>query len=401
MMGGLRLSSLNAAGKDDNKVKSVIVLWMAGGPSQLETFDPHPNSKIGGPTKSLKTAAKGVEIASTYPHLAEVMEDVTLIRSVVSKEGDHERGTYTLKTGYRPDPTLKHPSLGAVICHELQDQDVEIPRHISILSNLWAPRGGYLGDQYDAFKVNDPRNQIPDVKSWVSEKRQLERLKSLKRVEKEFMKGRPEGLDQSLTLHQHTMENALKMMSSKQLSAFDVSEAPQSEQKSFGDSRFGRGCLAAIRLVEAGVSCVEVTLNGWDTHANNFEGCKTQAEKLDPAFASLIKGLKERELLDSTMVVCMGEFGRTPKVNVAEGRDHWPQAFSIAVAGGGFSGGEVIGATDPSGEKERPENPVLVRDIHATILNQLGIDYEKEVLTPIGRDMMLSEGKVLKQLLKV
>lgn len=380
--------------------KSLIILWMGGGPSQLETFDPHPGTKIGGPTKAIKTRVKEIQLAEGYEQLAEVMDKVSLIRSMTSKEGDHERGTITLKTGYRPDPTLVHPSLGAVLCHELPDHQIEIPRHISIAPNQFAPRGGFLGDQYDAFKIFDPGRSIPDVSMRVSEPRQKRRLESLDVLEEQFLNGRPEDLDQKLTLHRHTIEKALKMMSSEQLKAFDIEEVPQSERLAFGDSRFGRGCLAAMRLVETGVSCVEVNLNGWDTHVSNHEGCLTQAKQLDPAFAALIRGLEVRDLLDSTLVVCMGEFGRTPKINGTDGRDHWPQGFSIALAGGGLAGGRVLGATDPDGEKEIPKDPVPVKNLHATIMHQMGIDYSKELLTPIGRDMMLSEGRVLRELLK-
>lgn len=380
--------------------KALIVLWMSGGPSQLETFDPHPGTKIGGDTKSISTRVKGVKLAEGYEHLAEVMDKVSLIRSMTSQEGDHERGSMTLKTGYRPDPTLVHPSIGAVVCHELGVGNVEIPRHISIAPNQFAPRGGYLGDKFDAFKVSDPGRSIPDVGLRVNPTRQERRLKSLNVLEEQFLKGRPTHLDRELTLHRHTIEKALKMMSSEQLKAFDLKDVPQSERAAFGDTRFGRGCLAAMRLVETGVRCVEVNLNGWDTHANNHEGCLAQAGQLDPAFAALLKGLEERDLLNSTLVVCMGEFGRTPKINKTEGRDHWPQGFSIALAGGGVAGGRVLGETDPSGEKEYPKDPVPVKHLHATILHQLGIDYSKEITTPIGRDMMLSEGRVLRELLR-
>jgi len=395
-------STLGEGGFASNReaqAKSLIVLWLSGAPSQLETFDPHPGTLIGGDTKAIATRAKGIAIASEYPQLAEVMDQVSLIRSMVSNEGDHERGSITLKTGYRPDPTLQHPSIGAVLCHELQDTTVEIPRHISILPDQFAARGGFLGDQYDAFKISDPGRYLPDVKVRVDEARQQRRLNSLDLVEAQFMKGRSRQLDQELTLHRHTIDQALKMMSSEQLKAFELESVGASEKMAYGDSPFGRGCLVALRLIETGVRCVEVNLSGWDTHANNHEGHRTQAKLLDPAFAALIRGLQQRDKLDSTLVVCMGEFGRTPKINGVAGRDHWTRGFSVALAGGGIVGGRVVGATDPKGEVEEPDHPVPVKNLHATILNQFGIEYSKEVMTPIGRDMMLSEGRVLKELL--
>ncbi len=378
--------------------KSVILLWLGGAASQLDTFDPHPTTQIGGGVKTIPTAIRGVEFASGLEQTASVMQDVSLIRSMVSKEGDHERAFYNIKTGYRPDPTLIHPSIGAIVCHELPEAKIEIPTHVSILPNQWPARGGFLGAQYDAFQVYDPKGSIPDVKARVEGQRMEQRLEGLSIVEGAFAAGRVSNLDQDRTLHQLSIQRARKMMTSDQLKAFDVSEAPAAERAAYGDTPFGRGCLAAVRLIQAGVRCVEVTLNGWDTHANNLEGQATQVKILDAAYASLIRDLKRLGLLQSTIVLCGGEFGRTPKINNLGGRDHWPHGFSMLVAGGGFAGGRVIGATDPEGVKKEPEKPVLVEDLHATVQDLLGIDYSREVMTPIGRPMALSKGEVLEQL---
>lgn len=378
--------------------RSVILLWLGGAASQLDTFDPHPTTKIGGGVKSIPTAIKGVEFAAGLEQTASVMQDVSLIRSMVSKEGDHERAFYNIKTGYRPDPTLIHPSIGAIACHELPEAKIEIPTHVSILPNQWPARGGFFGPQYDAFQVYDPKSSIPDVKARVDDKRMASRLESLSVVESAFASGRAANLNESKTLHQLSMQQARKMMTSEQLVAFDVSKATAAERDAYGDTAFGRGCLAAVRLIQTGVRCVEVTLTGWDTHANNLEGQATQVKILDAAYASLIRDLKKLGLLDSTIVLCGGEFGRTPKINNVGGRDHWPTGFSMLVAGGGFAGGRVIGATDPQGEKKDPENPVLVEDLHATVQDLLGIDYAKEVMTPVGRPMALSKGESVKAL---
>ena len=225
-----------------------------------------------------------------------------------------------------------------------------------------------------------------------------QRMEGLSVVEKTFAAGRLEKLDEHKTLHQLSIERARRMMTSDQLKAFDVSQAPASERDAYGDTAFGRGCLAAVRLIQAGVRCVEVTLNGWDTHANNLEGQATQVKILDAAYASLIRDLKRLNLLESTLVICGGEFGRTPKINNLGGRDHWPHAFSMLVAGGGFAGGRVIGATDPEGAKKEPEKPIFVEDLHATALDLLGVDYLKEIMTPIGRPMALSKGDVVEEL---
>ncbi|MBL9130916.1 MAG: DUF1501 domain-containing protein [Verrucomicrobiaceae bacterium] len=378
--------------------KSLILLWLGGAASQLDTFDPHPTTKIGGGVKTIDTAIKGVQFAAGLEQTASVMGDVSLIRSMVSREGDHERAFYNIKTGYRPDPTLIHPSIGAVMCHELPETPVEIPTHVSILPNQWPARGGYFGAKFDAFQVYDPKGSIPDVKARVEDTRMEKRLESLGVVEKAFSTGRMANLDQQKTLHQLSIDRARRMMTSDQLKAFDVSQATAAERGAYGDTAFGRGCLAAVRLIQTGVRCVEVTLNGWDTHANNLEGQATQVKILDAAFASLIRDLKRHGLLQSTIVVCGGEFGRTPKINNLGGRDHWPHAFSMLVAGGGFAGGRVIGSTDPQGEKKEPEKPVFVEDLHATVLDLLGVDPMKEIMTPIGRPMALSKGDVVSEL---
>lgn len=397
-----------ALGSEQSKLKeparSLIVLWLQGGPSQLETFDPHPGELIGGDVKAISSAAKGIQLADGLPLLAEQMESVSLVRSIISKEGDHERATYTVKNGYRPDPTLVHPSLGAILCHKLSDK-IEIPRHISIIPSQWPARGGYLGATYDAFKTGDPVGPIPDVVARVPDERAQRRLDDLQKVvEPRFARGRLRELDQK-TLHAPSIAAARRMMSSDQLKAFNVSDAPDALRKEFGDNPFGRSCLAALQLVEVGVRCVEVTLNGWDTHANNHELCQGQNALLDPAFAALIKHLKQRELLDKTVVLCAGEFGRTPKINPLGGRDHWPHGFSVALAGGGIQGGQVIGETSPKpklDEKNRLRDvadPRNVEDVHATILKAVGVDPKEELETPIGRPMALSEGQPIEELL--
>jgi uncharacterized protein (DUF1501 family) len=385
--------------------RSLIVLWMQGGPSQMETFDPHPGTRFAHEmTKSIKTAAPDIQVGDGLPLIAEQMDSISLVRSIVSKEGDHERATYNVKTGFRPDPTLVHPSLGAILCHQLSD-DVEIPRHVSILPGQFPARGGYLGAQYDAFKTFDPIGQIPDITPRVSTTRASRRLADLENVvETSFARGRVKELDQR-TLHGPSITAARKMMSSEQLKAFDVRNASQSLRAQFGDTPFGRACLAAVQLIEVGVRCVEVQLDGWDTHASNETQVKGRCEILDPAFAALIKQLKERKLLDSTIVLWAGEFGRTPRINRAGGRDHWPHGFTVTLAGGGIRGGRVIGETsaDPKlDEKNRLQdvaNPRNVEDIHATILHALGINFSAEHETPIGRPMTFSKGKVIEELL--
>jgi hypothetical protein len=395
------LLALNAENAPDPgaPAKSIILLWLAGGPSQVDTFDPHPpSSPIHGP-KAIKSAAKNIQLATGFEQTAELMNDISLIRSVVSKEGDHERAFYNIKTGYRPNPTVAHPSVGAIVSHELAGNGIDIPAHVSILPNQWPGRGGHLGARFDAFQIGDPGKPVPDITTNIPEKRQQKRLDSLSIVENAFAQGRPAHLDSEITLHADTMQKGRRMMTSEQVKAFDISNIPDSDRAPYGDTPFGRGCLAAVRLVEAGVRCVEVTLKGWDSHINNAESQAARVKTLDPAFAALIRDLKARGLFNDTVVLCGGEFGRSPKLNGLDGRDHWPHGFSIALAGGGLTGGKVIGATDPNAEKKDPEDPVAVADIHATVQHTLGIDPDTVLMTSVGRPIALSEGKILHQLL--
>jgi uncharacterized protein (DUF1501 family) len=385
-----------AAEQSREPAQSVILLWLAGGPSQLDTFDPHPGTDIAGDTGAVATAVKGVQLAEGFEGLAEQMGHVALVRSMMSKEGDHERGTVLMKTGHRPDPTVVHPSIGAVCCHELPAGKTDIPRHISILPNQWPGRGGFLGDEYDAFKCYDPAQKIPDLASQVPTERDRQRVADLDVVEQAFARGRRNRAD--ATLHRETVKSARTMMTSEQLQAFEINREPERLRKAYGGTPFSRGCLAARRLIEVGVRCVEVTLDGWDSHADNRAIQARRVRELDPAFSALLRDLAERDLLRRTVVLCMGEFGRTPQVNRLGGRDHWPNGFSLALAGGGVKGGQVLGETDPEGKKD-PTNPVTVGDVHATVLTALGIDPHKVMTSPIGRTTKLTEGNPLQALL--
>lgn len=399
-----RLARAADAAPRGKPAKSIIVLWLQGGPSQLETFDPHPKSAVAFGSTAIDTAVPGIQLGQGFDQLAELMPHVALVRSVVSKEGDHERATYNVKTGWRPDPTLVHPALGAILTHETKD-NVEIPRHISILPGAWPARGGYLGDQFDAFKVGDPQGPIPDVKARVPDERFQKRISQLNVIEDTFARGRLKNLDSAKTLHRTSINAAVRMMSSEQLKAFDITLASKTQRDAYGDTPFGRGCLAALRLIESGVRCVEVMLDGWDTHAKNHELVLDRVKILDPAFAQLLRDLKERDLLDSTIVLCGGEFGRTPQLNPLGGRDHWPHGFSVALAGGGLRGGFALGETSPELREGKPDvekdvkRQVLVEDLHATVLTALGIDPLKEIMTPVGRPMKFSEGRPIAELI--
>jgi len=404
---------------------SIILLWLQGGPSQLETFDPHPGTLIGGDTRAIRTSAGSVRIAGTLPKLAEQMHHATLVRSLVGQEGDHQRAQYHLQTGFRPDATLTHPSIGSILCHADDQSDghdnqprgrrstTEIPRHISILPEATSAGAGYLGAAYDPFRIGDPKQRVPDVRPAVDEARYARRIDDLRSVvEPEFLRGRLKSLEADRTLHLPSIQAARRLMSSEQLVAFEVDREPIGQQLAFGQTPFGRGVLAAARLIEVGVRCVEVTLGGWDTHINNHEGQAEACSTLDPALAALIDRLAERRLLESTVVVCTGEFGRTPKINAAAGRDHWVQGFSTLIAGGRFRRGHVHGATSAEVREEESggtregqstrgvEDPATVSDLHATIVASLGLETTVEWETPVGRPMKRSDGRVIGSLLQ-
>jgi hypothetical protein len=385
------------------KPRAMILVWLQGGPSQLETFDPHPGTIIGGEVRSLSTSLAGVSIADTLPRTAEIMHRATLVRSMVSKEGDHERATYNMKTGWRPDPTLVHPSIGAVLCHQTES-NLEIPRHVSILAGEWSSRGGYLGSPFDAFRMWDPKDPLPNLKSYIPPEVFQQRISDLEQIESRFRRGRMKDLDSNKTLQSISTQRATTMMASQQIEAFEIDRESSATRNAFGDTPFGRGCLAAARLVEQGVTCVEVELSGWDTHAENHALQTGQCNILDSALHGLIHLLIERDLFDSTVVMCGGEFGRTPKINIAGGRDHWPTGFSAVLFGGPFRRGHVHGETtsQPIDDGKEPldgvKDPVRVEDLHATLLHGFGIDFSEETLTPIGRPLARSQGTVIPSL---
>lgn len=391
---GLEIRAAELRG--DERPRSFLNIWLGGGPSQLESWDPHPGTRIGGEVKAIKTTIPGVEIADLYPQTAEQLHHLSVIRSMMSKEGDHERASYMMHTGYRPEPTLVHPSIGAIAMHERPNDTVEIPQFVSLGDANFPPRGGFLGDRFDAYRIFSPGQNGQNLTPLVEQIRQTRRLENLSAVSQSFMRGRKTRVDQ--TLHQHTVDAALRMMTSEQLKAFSVESESKDLRAAYGDNPFGKGCLVARRLLEVGVRSIEVALQGFDTHTKNHEGQAARAKTLDPALATLLKDLSDRDLLQSTVILVTGEFGRTPSINPLEGRDHWPNGFSCLIGGAGLQSGVVIGETHPTGDKAKPKDPIEVADLYATVLDRLGIDYAKEVLTPIGRPMKFCAGKPIERL---
>lgn len=375
--------------------KSLLLVWLEGGPSQLETFDPHPGRAIGGPTQAIGTSIPGVQLAAGYPRLAERLRHLSLVRSLVTAEGEHSRGSYILHTGYAPNPSVRRPTLGAIAAHELARPGLELPPHVAFLASA-PPQGGYLGPEVRAFVAGDPRDPLPDLVAPVDEPRQGRRLQALELLEEEFRRGREAQVD--ATTHRALARRGLEMMSTAQKRAFAVDDEPAARREAYGDSPFGRSLLAARRLIETGVPAVEVVLSGWDSHADNFGIHAGLADTLDRGLASLVDDLLERDLLERTVLACGGEFGRTPRVNPLEGRDHWTRGFSWLVGGGGLRSGVCLGETDPAGEKD-PADAIAAGDLCATLLQALGVQREREFVTPEGRPVKLNEGTPIARLL--
>ena len=364
-----------------------ILLWMNGGPSQLETFDPKPGTDHGGETKAIETAVPGVSIAEGWDDLAKVMDDVALIRSMTNTEGNHQRANYHLHTGYVPTSTLKHPHIGCSAAMELGDDRFDLPHIVSIGGPTTG--AGYLGASYEPFVIQNPRRPPNNLAPRVAVDRFNRRLGLLGRLESAGFE-RAGGADR-VRDHRELYTQTANLVLSPRVKAFDLEEESPATRDRYGKSPFGQGCLLARRLVEAGVTFVEVRSNGWDTHVDNNKRVANLAGQVAPGFAALVADLKDRGMLDRTLIVWMGEFGRTPKINGAAGRDHFPRAFNVALAGGGVQGGRVIGETSPDGSEVK-DRPVTVPDLMATLCRSLGVEGDHETMTAIGRPMKIVDG---------
>lgn len=364
----------------------LIVLWMNGGASHIDTFDPK-TGRDAGPFSRIRTRAPGLELCQHLPRLAEQADALAVIRSVTSKEGNHDRARHFAHTGYPPNPTVAHPSFGAWVS-KTRGGDGDLPNFVSIGGP--SVGGGLLGADHDPFVLRDA-GQLPDNVAHgygVDAPRLSRRRQALRFAEERFA---ARIAHPALQRHGSAYARAMRMMDSLALSAFDLGQEPAASVAAYGDSDFGRGCLTARRLIEAGVRVVEVTLGGWDTHQDNFTRTQALCGDLDPAMAALIADLRARDRLDDTIVLWMGDFGRTPAINANDGRDHHPQAWSIALAGGGIRGGIVHGATDERGARV-VDKPVRLPDLFATVAWQLGIDATQTVYSSTGRPIALTDG---------
>ncbi len=402
--------------------KSCILLWMAGGPSQTDTFDPKPGHANSGPFKPIQTSVPGMLLGPHLPRLASLADDLAIIRSMSTKEGDHGRATYYLRTGYLPQGPVRYPTLGSLVANEFDDESAELPGFVSISPvraiNAAAFSSGFLGPKCAPLNVGernlagaaDPggtslKVEDLDIPRGIGRSQADERLELMLSLENDFLKSRPGVPSFS---HQSAYRRAVKMMRSSAAKAFELDDEPAALQDAYGRNPFGQGCLLARRLVERGVPFVEVTLSsvdgqnplGWDTHAQNFDTVEKLSGVLDAGWATLMTDLRSRGLLDSTLIVWMGEFGRTPKINESAGRDHFPSAWSTVLAGGGIKRGQFVGDTGKDGEQVK-DRPVLVPDLLATVIKGLGIDPAKQNTVENGRPIRIVDVKAnpIKELL--
>jgi hypothetical protein len=390
------------------KHKSCILLWMAGGPSHKDTFDPKSDSD--GDVRPIATAVPGIQVSEHFPNFAPLMRHAAIIRGMSTPEADHQRASYHLHTGYRLGlGGLQYPSLGSIVSAEFDRPDFELPHYVLLghSGKADAHASGFLGPRHEPLKVPEgqPRGRqdgrgaggaVPDTAPLGDWPQFEDRVSLLQEMERGFYKVSQAPL---VDVHRTTYERAVRLMRAPQLEAFDVSGEPAAVQAAYGIAgtvgpnrkvaAFGTACLQARRLVEAGVPFVEVVLGTWDHH-NNIAGNHAQAAVCDVGMAALVDDLRQRGLLDETLVIWMGEFGRTPKVNKSGGRDHYARAWSAVLVGGGIRGGQVVGKTDDHAA-EVVERPVSVTDLLATVCEVLGIDHTKENQTPVGRPVRLVE----------
>jgi hypothetical protein len=373
-----------------------ILLWMSGGPSQFETFSPKPGHANGGETKAIDTSVSGIQIAENLPHLAKAMNDLAVIRSMTSKEGNHQRATYLLHHGYLPMASVKHPTLGANVADQIGQAATDLPSFVQIGGRLPnSGGGGFLGIDYDPLILQSATRPPQDTTPSVDADRYARRLRLLESMQGDFAAA---GGAQAVADQMKVVKRAADMIHSPKMEAFDLDREPKKLREAYGEGEFAAGCMMARRLVEQGVTFVEVSHRNWDTHQNNFETVRGLCGQVDRPAAQLIADLKQRGMLETTLVVWMGEFGRTPQINPRGGRDHFPRAFNVALAGGGVRGGQVIGRTNDAGT-EVAERPVTIPDLFRSIYHTLGIDPNYENVSPIGRPIKLVDGgEVVKEL---
>ncbi|MCA9041206.1 MAG: DUF1501 domain-containing protein [Planctomycetaceae bacterium] len=376
--------------------KSCILMWMGGGPPTIDIWDLKPNSTNGGEFKPISTAGD-FQITEALPETAKIMDNLSIVRSMSTREADHNRGRYYLHTSYVPNPTVIHPPFGSVVSKELGEnrKDLTIPAFVAVGGSPGSP--GYLGMSNSPFAV-DSNGRIRNANmEGLNPQQMASRLSMLKAVETQFIDSNRGQMPKD---HQAIYRKALSLLYSDQMTAFEVSQEPPEVQEAYGQNNFGRGLLLARRLAECGVPFIEVDMGGWDLHQNVFTTLRDRhLPTVDKAMSALVNDLKDRGMLDNTVLVWMGEFGRTPRINQNTGRDHWARSWSVVIGGGGLKGGIAVGATDNDGI-EVIDKAYQPGDIWATVAHALGIPVNTQYRSANGRPMkMVNAGEPIADLI--
>jgi hypothetical protein len=393
-----RAAELREAGK------SMILLWMDGGPSQFETFNPKPGSANQGPALAINTVVPGVQVAEYWPRTARVMDKIALVRSMVSNEKEHDRAIALVRTGYTPSAAIRYPTWGSIVARERERFDAELPSFVRIGKPRITTRdvdAGVLGVGYNPFKIDEPGRLPPNLPLAVPPEVVRRRLALTEQLDGQF--AGPHGAA-AVAEKRQVYDRASRLALSPRVGVFDLSKEPEPLRDAYGRTHFGQGCLLARRLIESGVSFVEVISTGsisdqgWDTHKLGFEQTPPLCSETDPAYATLLTDLADRGLLENTLVVWMGEFGRTPKLKSDGGREHYAEGWLVGLSGAGVRGGQVVGATDRDGVHVT-DRPVGVQDLFVTFCKVLSINPTEEYLTTDRRPVKIVDGgEVIREL---
>lgn len=370
--------------------KNIIYLMMQGAMSHLDTFDPKPGREEQGETKTIPTKTPGIVFGQSLVKLASLSDRLAVVRSLTTETGAHEQGQYLMRTSYPMINSIRHPAFGSWAVHAMGKISKDLPSYVLVGNGNDHPGAGFLDPSLTPVPVADPLKGLENTKrpQYLSEENFARRLALADRIDRDF---KQQYAGRQLDAYNQLYKDAVRLMGSVDLQAFDIAQEKPEVREQYGDSRVGLGCLLARRLVESGVRCVEVEFGGWDMHRDVFEEMDEKGSQLDRAMGSLLEDLEQRGLLASTLVVLATEFGRTPRINENAGRDHHPGVFSCVLAGAGVQGGAVYGQSDENGF--RPDkDPVSVADFNTTIAAACGLPYEKEFHAPNGRPFKIGGG---------
>lgn len=410
-----------AVAANPERKRHCILLWMSGGPSQTDTFDMKPDHENGGEFREIQTAVPGLRFSEHLPKLAAMSDQLAVLRGLSTKEGDHGRGSYLMRTGHKPMGPIQYPCIGSSLARQMAEDEMTLPSNVSIGTyrafNQEAFSPGFLGPKYGPLfvaaadvpgSVSNDEDGFPQLKvqsldraAGISEQRMEQRLEMWRQLQSQFVSSRSAG---AAGAHHQVYEGAVRLMNSDDAKAFDLSGEPKKLREDYGSNVFGQGCLMARRLIQRGVPFVEVSLGtnsggvGWDTHSDNFNAVANLSKVLDDGWGTLMRDLKEHGLLESTTILWMGEFGRTPTINPSAGRDHFPNAWTSVLAGGGIAGGQAYGRTSKDGNAVE-DGLIAEQDLLSTLCSALGLGSAPTNMAPNGRPMPISEGNVIKDVL--